>query len=162
MKLNLGCGKISKQGYINIDKNSFSNVDRVLDIRKLDYNQNEIEEVRMNYVIEHLTYKEGEELLRTILKILQPGGLLELSAPDLDKCCKRFLETQERKWSYWLYNIYGAQRWPGDVHKSGYTFTRMKEILEKTGYTEIKDISPTDEYHAHNFRLTARKPLTNL
>lgn len=158
MKLNLGCGKISKKGYINIDKNDFDNVDRVLDIRELDYKENEIEEVRMNYVIEHLTYKEGEALLKDIFRILKRGGTLELSAPDLDKCCKKFLETKERKWTYWLYNIYGAQRWPGDVHKSGYIFEKMKELLEKLGFVEVTNISPTDDYHAHNFRLKAKKP----
>ncbi|MBW3004008.1 methyltransferase domain-containing protein [Candidatus Woesearchaeota archaeon] len=157
MKLNLGCGKISKKGYINIDQNNFENVDRVLDIRNLDYEDNSVEEVRMNYVIEHLTYREGEKLLRTIFKILKQGGTLELSAPDLEKSCKKFLEAKERKWTYWLYNIYGAQRWPGDVHKSGYTFDFLKLILENIGFRNIKDISPTDDYHAHNFRLTANK-----
>jgi len=157
LKLNLGCGKISKKGFVNIDQNDFPNVDRVLDIRELDYPPNSVDYVRMNYVLEHLTYAEGRALLENIFRMLKPNGQFEFSCPDLDKCCKKFLEAKERKWTYWMYNIYGAQRWPGDVHKSGYTFEFIKPILSSIGFTEITDISPTDEYHAHNFRVLCRK-----
>ncbi|MEA3430391.1 MAG: methyltransferase domain-containing protein [Nanoarchaeota archaeon] len=158
MKLNLGCGKVSKEGYINIDINHFYNVDKVMDIRKgIKYNDNEVDEVRMNYVLEHFTYKEGWYILKEIFRILKPGGVFECACPDLEKCCKKWLEAKKLKWTYWLYNIYGAQRWPGDIHKSGYTFERLKEILLEIGFMEIKDISPTDDYHSHNFRLLANK-----
>ena len=157
LKLNLGCGKISKKGYVNIDMNDFPNVDRVLDIRKLDYPNESVDIVRMNYVLEHLTYKESRKVLEDIFRILKRGGKLEIACPDLEKSCRKFLEAKDRKWTYWLYNIYGAQRWEGDVHKSGYTFDFLKKILKEIGFVEIKDISPDDDYHSHNFRLKCKK-----
>ena len=157
LKLNLGCGKIKKKGYVNIDLNDFPNVDRVMDIRELDYEDNSVDEVRMNYVLEHLTYKDGRALLENIYRMLKKGGKLECACPDLEKCCKKWLEAKERKWTYWLYNIYGAQRWPGDVHQSGYTFEFLRNILLEIGFSEVIDISPTDDYHKHNFRLVATK-----
>ncbi|MBW3015709.1 methyltransferase domain-containing protein [Candidatus Woesearchaeota archaeon] len=159
LKLNLGCGKISKEGYVNIDRNNFENVDKVMDIREglVGYEDDSVDEVRMNYVLEHFTYAEGLMVLKEVFRVLRKGGVFECACPDLEKCCKKWLEAKERKWGYWLYNIYGAQRWPGDVHKSGYTFTRLREILEEIGFIDVIDISPTDEYHAHNFRLKCKK-----
>lgn len=79
-KLNLGCGKDIKEGYINLDSAKIPGVDVVWDIEKLPlpFGDAEFDEVLANDILEHVEYIP---VLRDILRILKPGGVLKARVP---------------------------------------------------------------------------------
>ncbi len=80
-KLNLGCGKDIKAGYINLDCIKLPGVDVVHDLNKFPwpFNDNEFEEIYCAQILEHLSdlIKVVEELWR----ISKKGAILRLSVP---------------------------------------------------------------------------------
>jgi ubiquinone/menaquinone biosynthesis C-methylase UbiE len=80
-KLNLGCGKDIKQGWVNLDVVKLSGVDKVHDLDKFPYpfKKDEFDEVYCAHVLEHLSSitKPMEELWR----IVRPGGRVIVRVP---------------------------------------------------------------------------------
>lgn len=56
MKLNLGCGGIYKEGYVNVDISSKYKTDKIVDLNTFPYpfNENTFKEVTMDMILEHL------------------------------------------------------------------------------------------------------------
>ncbi len=81
MKLNLGCGKDIKPGYINMDYVKHKGVDIVHDLEEFPYpfKTNSVDEIWMSHVIEHLVYPL--KALMECHRILKPDGLLYISVP---------------------------------------------------------------------------------
>ena len=67
-RLNIGCGKKNKNGYINLDLLKLPNVDVVHDLNQFPwpFKKNEFDEILCDNVLEHLndTIKPIEELWR--------------------------------------------------------------------------------------------------
>ncbi len=81
MKLNFGCGKDIKPGFINVDYVKHDGVDIVHDLGEIPYpfESNSADEIVMSHVLEHLVYP-----LKAIIechRILKTGGLLYISVP---------------------------------------------------------------------------------
>ena len=80
-KLNLGCGQVIKEGYVNADVIPRPGVDTIIDLRKFPYNfeDNTFSEVIINHVLEHLdnTIKVMEEVWR----ICKPGAIVKIGVP---------------------------------------------------------------------------------
>lgn len=81
MKINLGCGNVHLDGYLNVDNEATAAADKILDLDKLpwDLKDNSAEEVFCSHVLEHL-----DNVVATIAEIhrvLKPGGLLRVIAP---------------------------------------------------------------------------------
>lgn len=83
-RLHLGCGEQLLEGWLNADL-----VPRVAGVVQLDVRRalplpdERFEVVFSEHLIEHLTYEEGERMLRETLRILVPGGVLRIATPDL-------------------------------------------------------------------------------
>jgi len=84
LKINLGCGNISKTGFLNIDL--FPGGDLTLDLRKgLPFQSNSCEIIFSEHFFEHINYPEPiSYLFRECLRVLRPGGLLSFSVPDTE------------------------------------------------------------------------------
>jgi predicted SAM-dependent methyltransferase len=82
--LHIGCGEHAIEGWLNTDL-----VPRIPDAVFMDARSrfpfpNEcFELVFSEHLIEHLTYQQGEGMLREVFRTLVPGGLLRVATPDL-------------------------------------------------------------------------------
>jgi len=140
--LNLGCGnypfRSSKdEEWINVDIGK--KADLVLDVRCVGehFGPETADYVFCCHLVEHLTYREGEKLIRDIYRLLKYGGVLELHLPELGM----IIANQDAH----IEGIYGAQRDEYDVHKSGWDFDTgkpyrrdLKRILEEIGFTILR------------------------
>jgi len=137
IKLNLGCGRILKPGYINIDKFD-DNADVIMDALDLKYNDNSVDEIYSSHLLEHLSNNEMIEALKEWRRVLETGGLLELNLPDFESSVKTWLEASEHeKWGTLLNNIFGDQSHEGQFHKTGFTKERIVNILDTLGFDKI-------------------------
>jgi predicted SAM-dependent methyltransferase len=115
----------------------------VLDITKLPYPDNSIEQIESYHVIEHLPRHNLERALRDWYRVLNPGGKLILECPDFDEIAKLYLAGDEKQ----LDGIFGLQRFEGDYHLFGYNRTRLSTTLKRVGFANIENKPPQD-YHS--------------
>lgn len=84
-RLHLGCGNIKIAGFCNVDALSTIAVDVIDDIRQLRRFPNDsASEIYACHVLEHFAHDEIQPILKRWLQILQPGGILRISVPDID------------------------------------------------------------------------------
>lgn len=92
MKYNIGAGLFRKDGWINIDnphkwyKKQIDEDCLPYDLLSLDPLPIETETADIIYsshVIEHITDKAAENMIKECCRVLKPGGVLRITAPDI-------------------------------------------------------------------------------
>lgn len=80
-KLNLGCGRDKREGYINVDCVEEFKPDVCMDLNKLPYlfKDNTFDEVLMKHVIEHLD--KPLEVLKELHRICKPHAIIIINTP---------------------------------------------------------------------------------
>jgi predicted SAM-dependent methyltransferase len=155
LKLHLGCGRQRLAGFLNIDLMPSSAVDLQCDSRRLPFVAATVSRIETYHMIEHLPRHDFLEALFEWNRVLEEGGTLIIECPDFDATVKEYVEGKKFR----INNIFGLQRYSGDYHLFGYTYTDLETILRDVGFREIKQEMPTD-YHAQDepsLRLTAVK-----
>ncbi len=142
LKLHLGCGDQYFEGYVNIDFRKTPATDVVCGIKKLPYPDASADAIELYHVIEHLPRHDLPVALGEWNRVLRPGGKLIIECPDFDVAVKEYVTGNEKR----LDNLFGLQRFPGDVHFFGYNFRRLKTLLEDAGFVAIEQREPRD-YH---------------
>ena len=106
MKLNLGCGPIYLDGYVNIDdKSQFPNckVDREANIFELEMEENSCDEIICSHIAMYIMGGQDSEeepnqmriLLQRWYSWLKPGGRLIMETSNLKKIAKYILDTTD-------------------------------------------------------------------
>lgn len=160
LKLNLGCGDVYFEDWVNIDSES-EKADLKHDLKKpLPYDDNTVIFIYSEHLIEHLTVKEGVALLSECRRVLKPGGVIRIATPDLDyivlkyffgwkhqdwikKYGYEYLKTKAemmnlcfREWGHqYLYNREDLER---RMREAGF-ITIHKQKLNKSKYPELKN-----------------------
>ena len=95
IKLNLGCGRNVKSGWVNVDTEERENkLDLICDLAKeFPFKDNSCEYVYNEHFIEHLDWLAGRKFLKNCYRCLKPGGVLRLAFPDFKKVFKAYLEN---------------------------------------------------------------------
>ncbi len=80
-KLNLGCGKDIKEGYVNVDLVQLPGVEKIVDFDKVPYpfDDNTFEEVYNKHVLEHT--KSLLKTMEEIHRICKPGAKIKIICP---------------------------------------------------------------------------------
>ena len=137
MNLNIGCGKIYKEGFINIDAFDSTVADKVMNADDLKFSSNSTERIEAYQVIEHFGLIKSVYILAEWFRVLKQGGVLLIETPDLEKSFNEFidgnLETKKKVLS-WIYGVESK----GMVHSFCFPTDLLVMILEKTGFIEIE------------------------
>ena len=170
MKLNLGCAKDVKKGWVNVDL--YYQHPEVInqDILKLEYPENSVEKIHAQDIIEHLPLQVSLNCLQKWYSWLQKDGELYIQTTNFEKMLQAY---QEKVWNIPIlnhmlfagvnYTNVGSQEC--DFHKSIYTQQFLLENLKGIGYdivsisedevdTQLK-INPMS--HNLNLMITAKK-----
>ena len=80
-KLNMGCGKDIKKGFVNIDSVKLPGVDKVVDLNKFPYpfESNSFDTILCYNVLEHLG--DLTRVMKECYRILKPKGTLLIKVP---------------------------------------------------------------------------------
>lgn len=161
MKLHLGCGKRILPGYVNIDA---IGGDRQMDIRKLDYPDNSVEEILAVHVWEHFWLNEVVEIASEWRRVLIPGGKLILEMPRLEKVMHYIIQSRVNNTpmaaNMTLWAMYGDPstiRSEQDLHKWLWGMGDIKLVLTSAGFREIQILEPEHHVKARDMRVEAIK-----
>lgn len=107
--LDIGCGGRFDDGFHYVDifpiskipgeyRNRYYRVDMVTaksaDLKKLG----KFNFVRLQHTFEHFSLEEGKEVLKNCAKLLEPGGIILITTPDLRIHIDKYLTGSYRKW----------------------------------------------------------------
>lgn len=136
IKLHLGCGKIRLPGYVNVDIQPGSAVDRVADLRALPWEDASVDMVYSCAAIEHFGRREWIGVLREWARVLKPGGLLRLSTADFEAAIARYKDAGNLQELLGL--LIGGQKDDYDWHGMIFDFATLKSGLEEAGFREVR------------------------
>ena len=87
LKLNLGCGRNIKPGWVNVDFAERENkLDMVCDLSKeFPFDVNSCSYIYSEHFIEHLEWLDGRMLIEKCFKSLQEGGTFRIVFPQFRK-----------------------------------------------------------------------------
>jgi len=143
MKLNLGCGLDRRQTYVNIDSRKSVKPDLLVDLEKTYlrmFREESIDEILMRDFLEHLSWRVVEPFLRDCWCVLKRGGKVWIQTPDLEAILKRVMLDPDYKfgdlqgWKAVSFWIYGAQDYPENLHKCGFTIQTLEKLLKEVGF----------------------------
>ncbi|OGU08505.1 MAG: hypothetical protein A2X82_14855 [Geobacteraceae bacterium GWC2_55_20] len=116
-------------------------VDHIAEASDLsDFGEGEFYEVYASHVLEHLDF--ADEVLKALAewyRVLEPGGRLMVSVPDLD-CLAELLLIRDLtvgQWQFLTQIIFGGHSNPFDYHNSGYNERYLEQLLKMTGFENI-------------------------
>ena len=140
LKLNLGCGHIAKEDYINIDRRALPGIDIVAEVNNIPLQQGEVDEIYSAHLIEHFPQEQVvRELLPHWIELLKPNGILIIIAPDADAMMKSYVAGAFPYES--LREVtFGAQDYEGDFHYNMYTPESLKQLLLSLGLDDVQVI----------------------
>ena len=139
IKLNLGCGNMILEGYVNIDLYN-EKADMKCDISKLPFDDNSVDEVYSSHVIEHFDFMAAFDVFSEWKRVLKHGGMIILETIDMVASCKKFVESNEQE-RINLYSHFFSEPWiPGQIHKFLYTSVQMRWTLEQLGFKDIHQV----------------------
>lgn len=85
MKLNLGCGRDKRVGYVNVDKYAVLEPDLVVDLEAppWPFADASIDEIALHHVLEHLGQATPTFLaiIQELHRVLKPNGVIEITVP---------------------------------------------------------------------------------
>ncbi len=160
LRLNLGCGKDFRDGFINIDMFSDSPNVIYMDIRKLEFDDNSVDMILASDILEHFSHREVDFLLAEWARVLRPGGDIVVRCPNLKLQVDAYVRGD---WDADIasYMIFGGQTNPGDYHCIGFDHESITKHLNKAGFEissiEDHDIPQNSGYINLNMTVVAKK-----
>ena len=150
IRLNLGSGGKKMEGAINVDSNELLEPDLVADIRDIasHFGPESVDEIFLFHTLEHLSQKDGANLLQDCFNILNKGGVIVIECPDIMKCAINLLQAKVggdpyRVERFGLFGIYGFDDLGMDreemQHRWGYWPEYLGGIMDKIGFSAIQD-----------------------
>lgn len=151
IKLNIGCGTDYKEGWINIDNNSDNNIEKLdlnWDLRNpLPYGDNSVDFIFNEHFFEHLTIEESEPIMKDLMRVLKPGGVMRVAMPDLQEIVKAYLNPKWKTKPFIKQFNLGFVQTPAEMlnmnfywwgHRWLYDWEELERRLNERGYKKYK------------------------
>jgi predicted SAM-dependent methyltransferase len=158
-KLNVGCGSVRFEGWVNLDENPrLPTVDLVWDLRRgLPVADGSCELIYCEHLLEHLRVEDGLRFLRACWRALRVGGLLRVAMPSLDFLLEQATPERwrDQDWLKWsklgstvqtraeMLNV-AFRAWG---HQYLYDREELHRRLGESGFTNIVDCQRGESDH---------------
>lgn len=130
--LDLGCGtRPRRKGITNVDIRELPNVDKVMNLLDLKFEDNSVDTIISSDVIEHFGRWEIQPLLKEWFRVLKPGGKAMIQTVDIGRTIEKMDQVPEKKW---MDALYGGQKYPTDFHKMGFTKKSFIKHMKDAGF----------------------------
>lgn len=117
--------------------------------------------IRMQHTFEHFTYEEGKIVLKNCAKLLNQGGYILITVPDLKIHIQKYLNDEYRKWEgfkWWankrvaenapnsFYFSIFAHSMPFEAHKWCYDYEGLERVFKEVGeFKNIRELKLDDK-----------------
>jgi predicted SAM-dependent methyltransferase len=171
-KLHIG-GKVRADGWEVLNALPGPHVDHACNANDLSrFENNSFAAIYASHVVEHFDYRgELQNALKEWLRVLEPGGKLFVSVPDLDILAKLLLQKKELTLNEQfevMRMIFGGHVDKYDYHLTGLNEDFMKVFLRNAGYVNIRRVGEFGLFNdtsawkfkdvAISLNMTAEKP----
>jgi len=137
LRLNVGCGHIPLEDYINVDIRDLPGVDIVAEAGTIGVEPASVTEIFSSHLLEHFPQ---EALKRRILphwsSLLREGGRLHAIVPDGDAMIRK-CASGEYSFADFREVLFGGQDYQGDFHFNLFTPDSLSTMLGEAGYKDI-------------------------
>lgn len=162
-RLHVGCGNVLMKGWLNIlyeKRQEYGKLHQNHGALWLNYNllnpwpveNDSIKFIAGSHFIEHLDLNNGIKFLGEAFRVLQAGGVIRLSCPDLEIYAHNYVKRNKAFFEHKLIKewcTFKKAETPGEIfiakaydsggsHKWFYDFDSLKHILESTGFRQVK------------------------
>lgn len=159
LRLNVGCGHIQPDGYVNVDAREVAGIDIVAEATNIPFSKGEVAEIFASHLVEHFS----QNILHRVLlphwyDLLEQGGVLTTIVPDGTAMIEA-LGRGEMKFDDFREVLFGTQDYDGDYHYNILTVDSFQKSLEQAGFVQIEiEYSGKRNGKCFEFKITARKP----
>ena len=158
LRLNVGCGHIQPNGFLNVDGRALPGIDIIAEATAIPLNEGEVDEVFSSHLVEHFTRHVLERvLLPHWASLLRQGGTLTTVAPDGAAMLKA-VNTGGMTFEDFREVLFGGQDYDGDFHYNLITPDDFSALLGRLGFTNVtQDYVGKRNGKCFEFKITARK-----
>jgi len=144
MRLQIGCGKFPRPGWINTDNKVRPGVDCVADLRAdLPFRDGAFDYAAAIHVLPHIPLAGLAPALARIRPVLKPGGVLRLALPDLEKAMDAYRRRDagyfaipDAQWKSLGAKLVAQIVWHNDI-RTPFTYDLAAEALTKGGFASV-------------------------
>jgi SAM-dependent methyltransferase len=138
IRLNLGCGHIALEGYLNVDTRALPGVDIVADVASIPFGESEVSEIFSSHVLEHFPQEQlRRQLLPYWAKLLKPGGAFVAIVPDADAMIQDYVKG-DYLYSHLREVFFGSQDYDGDFHFNMFVPEQLKDLFLEAGLSNFQ------------------------
>jgi len=119
IKLDIGCGKNKKEGFIGIDIDPNSDADIIASALDLPFDNSSIDEIHCSHLVEHFYPEEAKIFFNEIYRVLKQKGVARVKI--------------DREWTKLLL----FRKDP--THKHRYTAKEIEEMVGKFSQKKVED-----------------------
>lgn len=158
LRINIGCGHIQPEGFLNVDGRALPGVDIVSEATSIPLADGEVDEIFSSHLVEHFTRHMLERvLLPNWVSLLKPGGTLTTVAPD-GAAMLSAVNSGEMTFDDFREVLFGGQDYDGDFHYNLIVPDDFAALLARVGFTDItQDYVGKRNGKCFEFKISARK-----
>jgi len=158
-RINLGCGHIPLDGYLNVDRRALTGVDIVAEVHKLPFEKDELAEVFSSHLLEHFPHEQlRRELLPYYFTLLRSGGKFTAVVPDAEAMIREYT-AGNYPYKDMRDVVYGGQDYDGDFHFNMFTPESMTEYFVEAGFTNVQLVAGGRRNgQCYELEITGEKP----
>jgi predicted SAM-dependent methyltransferase len=159
LRLNLGCGHLALDGYVNVDLRRIPGVDLVSPVDQLPFQPGEVDEIFSAHLLEHFPQEQlARQLLPYWRDLLRPGGVFRAVTPDIGSMLEGYGDGAI-PYEHLREAIFGGQEYEGDFHFNMFTVDTLVKLLESAGFTDV-DVEDRGRVNGHclELQLVAHRP----
>ncbi|MFT7169920.1 MAG: SAM-dependent methyltransferase [Paracoccaceae bacterium] len=151
VKLHLGCGPDSRDGWVNVDVNERFAPDLVAPADSLPMlTDGSCSVIEACHLFEHLTLTQARAALREWRRLLIPGGELQLELPNLTRCVE-LVGTDMDGFDLGMISLFGYppevdQQGEPQLHKWGWTPDTLGAELRRAGFESVVQVPITQTH----------------
>jgi predicted SAM-dependent methyltransferase len=140
-KINLCCGNMYHEGYINIDfpddqviYNRRKSPDISANLNNLYFDNNSLEYIEFRHTLEHYQRHQAIILLIRFNSWLKIGAILDLAMPDINACIKEYINASYKRQKELIRHCWGSHEGDWATHCEGWNVNTIEEILLACGF----------------------------
>ncbi len=153
-RLHLGCGRVHRPGWLNIDRYPSAAADVRADVLLLPIADRAVEAIDARQLLEHLGRVGALYALHEWARVLAPGGALHIETPDRPAVLAAAGDGASA-------DVVQPWLWGGEQHGHGHRYlfaaAELAELVESAGFAGVTVEQVARQPARPSLRLTARR-----